>query len=317
MSNHEVALTKSETYIKSAMNALDRQMVLGLKTPKNFDVQGALGYTALKIMDSSYPISKEVIIDTMIRVAQKGLDPRKDQLYVLPNKKGQIMLMESYFGYEKLAYDIDLIEKGSVYADVVRKGEKVTFGGRTLEHEKTLETQDNDIIGAYAKAKINGIEISQYMTAYQISMSWSKTNSLDRNFVEETRKGQYGEYTVKTADTSKLVKGQLTAFNENQANFPVEMAKRTVIKNLLKPIVKSYAEASVAGTVEMSNENDETVIKEAEIVNDDFMLEETKTETETVKAESQQSTPEESQPTDNQEVEDIQFDFDNLARERV
>lgn len=273
---NEVQITSAEKYQKAALNTLQRQISMGVNIPKNFDAEGALGYTALAIVNSGFSVSKEVIVDTLIKVASKGLDPRKDQLYVIPNRKGQVMLMESYFGYEKLAYDIPEIERGSIYAEVVRQGETVEFKGRTLEHKKTLDTIDNDIIGAYAKVKIGGTEIAHYMSVYQISKSWSKTNSLDKNFVEEQRSNGYKSWTVKVADTSKITKGKLTAFNKNQEDFPEEMCKRTVIKTLLKPIIKSYAEATVAAAVDDNEEG--TVIKEAEVLDDDFELEEAKSE---------------------------------------
>ncbi|MGV8956595.1 recombinase RecT [Lactococcus lactis] len=270
---NEIQVTEAEKYQKAALNTLKRQVTMGVNIPKNFDAEGALGYTALTIAKSGFTISKEVIVETLIKIASKGLDPRKDQLYVIPNKKGEVMLMESYFGYEKLAYDISEIERGSVFAEVVRQGETVVFKGRTLEHEKSFEAIDNDIIGAYAKVKIRDEEIAHYMSAYQISKSWAKTNSLDKNFVEEQRHNNYGKtWTVKVADTSKIEKGKLTAFNKNQEDFPEEMCKRTVIKALLKPIVKSYAEPTVAAAID--NNQEETVIKEAEVLDADFLLEE-------------------------------------------
>lgn len=273
---NEVQITSAEKYQKAALNTLQRQISMGVNIPKNFDAEGALGYTALAIVNSGFSVSKEVIVDTLIKVASKGLDPRKDQLYVIPNRKGQVMLMESYFGYEKLAYDIPEIERGSIYAEVVRQGETVEFKGRTLEHKKSLDAIDNDIIGAYAKVKIGETEIAQYMSVYQISKSWSKTNSLDKNFVEEQRSNGYKSWTVKVADTSKITKGKLTAFNKNQEDFPEEMCKRTVIKTLLKPIIKSYAEATVAAAVDDDEEG--TVIKEAEVLDDDFELEDANNE---------------------------------------
>lgn len=300
---NEVALTKSEKYVESANRALERQMKLGLGYPKNFDVHGALAFTALKIMDSPYSstIKPETIIDAMIRVAQKGLDPRKDQLYILPNKKGEIMLMESYFGYEKLAYDIDEINKGSVYSDVVRKGETVDFTGRTLEHKKTLDTLDNEIIGAYAKVMINGEELALYMTVYQISLSWSKTNSLDYHAITEERSNGYKTWTVKVADTSVIEKGKLTAFNKNQKNHPVEMAKRTVIKNLLKPIIKSHAEASIAASFDASD-RDSTIIKEADVIEEEVLeIEESQPEIQEI-AESEQE-------AETQEAEELTLDI--------
>ena len=225
---NEIQVTTAEQYQKAALNTLKRQITMGVNIPKNFDAEGALGYTALAIVNSGFTVSKEVIVDTLIKVASKGLDPRKDQLYVIPNKKGQVMLMESYFGYEKLAYDIPEIERGSIFAEVVRQGETVSFKGRTLEHEKSFEAIDNDIIGAYAKVKIGDEEIAHYMSVYQISKSWSKTNSLDKNFIEEQRHNNYGNsWTVKVADTSKIEKGNLTAFNKNQEDFPEEMYENT------------------------------------------------------------------------------------------
>lgn len=293
---NEVQITSAEKYQKAALKTLQRQITMGVNIPKNFDAEGALGYTALAIVNSGFSVSKEVIVDTLIKVASKGLDPRKDQLYVIPNKKGQVMLMESYFGYEKLAYDIPEIERGSIYAEVVRQGETVEFKERTLEHKKSLEAIDNDIIGAYAKVKIGDTEIAHYMSVYQISKSWSKTNSLDKNFVEEQRSNGYKSWTVKVADTSKITKGKLTAFNKNQEDFPEEMCKRTVIKTLLKPIIKSYAEATVAAAVDDNEEG--TVIKEAEVLNDDFELEEAKSEQ--VEELKEQSTKENSQASEDQ-----------------
>lgn len=293
---NEVQITSAEKYQKAALNTLQRQITMGVNIPKNFDAEGALGYTALAIVNSGFSVSKEVIVDTLIKVASKGLDPRKDQLYVIPNKKGQVMLMESYFGYEKLAYDIPEIERGSIYAEVVRQGETVEFKGRTLEHKKSLDAIDNDIIGAYAKVKIGNTEIAHYMSVYQISKSWSKTNSLDKNFVEEQRSNGYKSWTVKVADTSKITKGKLTAFNKNQEEFPEEMCKRTVIKTLLKPIIKSYAEATVAAAVDDNEEG--TVIKEAEVLDDDFELEEANSEK--VGELKEQSTKENIQVSDDQ-----------------
>lgn len=272
---NEIQVTNAEQYQKAALNTLKRQIAMGVNIPKNFDAEGALGYTALAIVNSGFTVSKEVIVDTLIKVASKGLDPRKDQLYVIPNKKGQVMLMESYFGYEKLAYDIKEIERGSIYAEVVRHGEIVEFKGRTLEHKKSLDAIDNDIIGAYAKVKIGNTEIAHYMSVYQISKSWSKTNSLDKNFVEEQRSNGYKSWTVKVADTSKIEKGKLTAFNKNQEDFPEEMSKRTVIKALLKPIIKSYAEPTNAAALDNNEEG--TIVKEAEVLDDDFVLEEAET----------------------------------------
>lgn len=293
---NEVQITSAEKYQKAALNTLQRQITMGVNIPKNFDAEGALGYTALAIVNSGFTVSKEVIVDTLIKVASKGLDPRKDQLYVIPNKKGQVMLMESYFGYEKLAYDIPEIERGSIYAEVVRQGETVEFKGRTLEHKKSIDAIDNDIIGAYAKVKIGDTEIAHYMSVYQISKSWSKTNSLDKNFVEEQRSNGYKSWTVKVADTSKITKGKLTAFNKNQEDFPEEMCKRTVIKTLLKPIIKSYAEATVAAAVDDNEEG--TVIKEAEVLDDDFELEEANSEK--VEELKEQSTKENIQVSDDQ-----------------
>lgn len=65
-------------------------------------------------------------------------------------------------------------------------------------------------------------------------------------------------------------KGKLTAFNKNQEDFPEEMSKRTVIKALLKPIIKSYAEPTSAAALDNNEEG--TVIKEAEVLDDDFVL---------------------------------------------
>lgn len=312
---NEIQVTNAEQYQKAALNTLKRQINMGVNIPKNFDAEGALGYTALAIVNSGFTIPKEVIVDTLIKVASKGLDPRKDQLYVIPNKKGQVMLMESYFGYEKLAYDIKEIERGSIFAEVVRQGETVTFKGRTLEHEKSFESIDNDIIGAYAKVKIGDEEIAHYMSVYQISKSWSKTNSLDKNFVEEERHSNYGKsWTVKVADTSKIEKGKLTAFNKNQEDFPEEMSKRTVIKALLKPIIKSYAEPTNAAALD--NNEEVTVVKEAEVLDDDFVLEEAETkQVEMKQAETKQAENQKEEVKDSEKNESSENNEETTAEE--
>lgn len=312
---NEIQVTNAEQYQKAALNTLKRQINMGVNIPKNFDAEGALGYTALAIVNSGFTIPKEVIVDTLIKVASKGLDPRKDQLYVIPNKKGQVMLMESYFGYEKLAYDIKEIERGSIFAEVVRQGETVTFKGRTLEHEKSFKSIDNDIIGAYAKVKIGDEEIAHYMSVYQISKSWSKTNSLDKNFVEEERHSNYGKtWTVKVADTSKIEKGKLTAFNKNQEDFPEEMSKRTVIKALLKPIIKSYAEPTNAAALD--NNEEVTVVKEAEVLDDDFVLEEAETkQVEMKQAETKQAENQKEEVKDSEKNESSENNEETTAEE--
>ena len=312
---NETQVTTAEQYQKAALSTLKRQITMGVNIPKNFDAEGALGYTALAIVNSGFTVSKEVIVDTLIKVASKGLDPRKDQLYVIPNKKGQVMLMESYFGYEKLAYDISEIERGSIFAVVVRQGETVTFKGRTLEHEKSFEAIDNDIIGAYAKVRIRDEEIAHYMSAYQISKSWSKTNSLDKNFIEEQRRNNYGKsWTVKVADTSKIEKGKLTAFNKNQEDFPEEMSKRTVIKALLKPIIKSYAEPTNAAALDNNEEG--TVIKEAEVLDDDFVLEEAETkQAETKQVETKQEENQKEEVKDSEEIKSSENNKETTAED--
>ncbi len=81
-------------------------------------------------------------------------------------------------------------------------------------------------------------------------------------------------------------------------DFPEEMSKRTVIKALLKPIIKSYAEPTSAAALDNNEEG--TVIKEAEVLDDDFVLEEAETkQVETPKEEVQAS--EQTEPSENNE----------------
>ena len=66
------------------------------------------------------------------------------------------------------------------------------------------------------------------------------------------------------------------------------MCIRDSIKALLKPIIKSYAEPTSAAALDNNEEG--TVIKEAEVLDDDFVLEEAETkQVETPKEEVQAS----------------------------
>ena len=78
------------------------------------------------------------------------------------------------------------------------------------------------------------------------------------------------------------------------------MSKRTVIKALLKPIIKSYAEPTNAAALDNNEEG--TVIKEAEVLDDDFVLEEAETPKEEVQVSEQIESSENNEETTAEEL---------------
>ena len=90
------------------------------------------------------------------------------------------------------------------------------------------------------------------------------------------------------------------------------MCKRTVIKALLKPIIKSYAEPTNAAALDNNEEG--TVIKEAEVLDDDFVLEEAETkqaETKQVETKQTETKQEENQKEEVKDSEEIKSSENN------
>lgn len=180
-----------------------------LTFPKGYSVgnQLKLIYTSLVqngAIDKATPIS---IAQAMAEAVIQGLEIDKKQVYFIAYDK-KMTMFRSYYGdiavakRTKLVKDIRarVIYKGDEYElDTNEDGEEIIVG-----HKTRLENKDNAIEGAYAWAELpNGKRNYCIMTWNEIQKNWSK---------------------------SKNAGGSV------QKDFPQEMAKRTVIRRLVKMI---------------------------------------------------------------------------------
>lgn len=188
--------------------------------PKGYNVgnQLKLMYTNLvqkNLIEGCTPIS---IGQALTEATIQGLEIDKNQVYFI--KYGnKLQMFRAYFGDVAVAKQTHLVNdirarviyKGDEYElDVNEDGEEIISG-----HKTRLENKDNEIIGAYAWAELpNGKRIYCIMTIKEIKTSWRK---------------------------SKTFNQQTSVHNE----YPQEMAKRTVIRRLVKTIFNTSSSLSV------------------------------------------------------------------------
>lgn len=185
--------------------------------PKGYNVgnQLKLMYTNLvqkNLIEGCTPIS---IGQALTEATIQGLEIDKNQVYFI--KYGnKLQMFRSYFGDVAVAKQTHLVTdirarviyQGDDYElDVNEDGEEFISG-----HKTRLENKDNEIIGAYAWAELpNGRRTYCIMTIKEIKTSWRKSKA-----------------------------GQ-SVHNE----YPQEMAKRTVIRRLVKTIFNTSSSLSV------------------------------------------------------------------------
>ena len=185
------------------------------------------GYNAGNALKSAYLILKqtvdknkkpvlqscteESIANALLDMVVQGLNPGARQCYFIAYGT-KLQLQRSYFGDVAVARRVAGLK--DIYAEVVREGEVFEYvidpaagKKKIIEHKVSLSTADNPIIGAYAVAIFDdGSSDVEIMTKKQIDQSWSQSKN-------------------KGSDIFK--------------KFPEEMAKRTVIRRLLKTYVNS------------------------------------------------------------------------------
>ena len=146
----------------------------------------------------------------MLRMVTQGLDPLRAQCYFVAYG-GKLECQRSYFGTISLArrYGMKSVEAAAIYEGDEVKISMNPDGSRRIEVVHSFANQKIEkLIGAYAIVTMeDGYVHSEIMTIQQIRQSWMKSKN-------------YG-------------KGP-------QAEFPDEMAKRTVTQRALKWIVNTY-----------------------------------------------------------------------------
>lgn len=179
--------------------------------PDNYNYVNAVKYAALVITQTKglQDCTKASVVQALSDMALQGLDVQRKQGYFI--KYGnELKFFRSYFGDVAAAMQTKLIKdiKAVVIYDgdefetnIVNDEEVVTL------HKTSFKNRDNEIIGAYAVAILpEGAKRYCIMTKKEIDKNWAKSTNKD---------------------------------NQVQKDFPQEMAKRTVIRRLVKLLFNS------------------------------------------------------------------------------
>ena len=183
-----------------------------LEFPKNYNYVSAVKYAALVISQTKQlaECTKSSIAQALSDMALQGLDISKKHGYFI--KYGnELKFFRSYLG------DVAAIMQSGFVKDIKAL---VVYEGDTFEtgivndeevvlcHQTSFVNKDNPIIGAYAVAILpEGAKTYCIMTKKEIDKSWAKSTN---------------------------------ANNITQRDFPQEMAKRTVIRRLVKMLFTRF-----------------------------------------------------------------------------
>ena len=177
-----------------------------LEFPKNYNYVSAVKYAALVISQtkSLCDCTKSSVAQALSDMALQGLDISKKHGYFI-KFANELKFFRSYLG------DVAAIMQSGFVKDikalVVYEGDTFETGivndeEIVLAHQTSFANKDNPIIGAYAVAILpEGAKIYCIMTKKEIDKSWAKSTNTN---------------------------------NTTQRDFPQEMAKRTVIRRLVK-----------------------------------------------------------------------------------
>lgn len=183
-----------------------------LEFPKNYNYVSAVKYAALVISQtkSLCDCTKSSIAQALSDMALQGLDISKKHGYFI-KYANELKFFRSYLG------DVAAIMQSGFVKDIKAL---VVYEGDTFEtgivndeevvlcHQTSFANKDNPIIGAYAVAILpEGAKTYCIMTKKEIDKSWAKSTNTN---------------------------------NITQRDFPQEMAKRTVIRRLVKMLFTRF-----------------------------------------------------------------------------
>ena len=183
-----------------------------LEFPKNYKYVSAVKYAALVISQtkSLSECTKSSIAQALSDMALQGLDISKKHGYFI-KYANELKFFRSYLG------DVAAIMQSGFVKDIKAL---VVYEGDTFEtgivndeevvlcHQTSFANKDNPIIGAYAVAILpEGAKTYCIMTKKEIDKSWAKSTNTN---------------------------------NITQRDFPQEMAKRTVIRRLVKMLFTRF-----------------------------------------------------------------------------
>ena len=179
--------------------------------PENYNYVNSIKYAALVISQTKglSDCTKPSVVQALSDMALQGLDVQRKQGYFI-KYANELKFFRSYFGDVAAAMQTKLIK--DVKAVVVYDGDEFETGIENdeevvIHHKTSFKNRDNPIIGAYAVAILpEGAKRYCVMTKKEIDKNWAKSTNKE---------------------------------NSVQKDFPQEMAKRTVIRRLVKLLFNS------------------------------------------------------------------------------
>jgi len=166
-----------------------------------------LMYTSIVQNGSIAKVTNVSVGEALVEAVIQGLEIDKKQVYFIA-RGNKLTMFRSYYGDVKVALETGLVT--DIRARVIYKDDEYEIDTNKdgeeiiINHRTRLENHDKDIIGAYAWADCpDGKRHYCIMTKKEIDTNWSKSSDPSRNV---------------------------------QKDFPQEMAKRSVIRRLVKMI---------------------------------------------------------------------------------
>ena len=211
VSKQEVAAAIGNTSIADSIlksfDVLANQGQLAFPKGYAYGNQLKLMYTSLAQNGSLAKVTAVSVGEALVEAVIQGLEIDKKQVYFIA-RGNKLTMFRSYYGDVKVALETGLVT--DIRARVIYKDDEYdistnSYGEETvINHRTRLENHDKEIIGAYAWADCpDGKRHYCIMTKKEIDKNWSKSSDPSRNV---------------------------------QKDFPQEMAKRSVIRRLVKMI---------------------------------------------------------------------------------
>lgn len=244
---NKVSLRTQEGLIAVAQSYLNHNGDVVL--PPNYDVNDAVKALYLKTIQTvdkqKRPVlevcTRESIEQVVQNYVSKGLNISKNQCYLVCYGN-TLTLQESYFGKQKQA---NAYAGVTINSNVIYEGEKVNIvvrpnGTKIIEHTPDFSKFNVDkIVGAYAIAVNDNGDVvdSDIMTMAEIKKSWAKSQS--------------------GGDVHK--------------QFPVEMARKTVIGRLAKRFINTSDDSNKFEVInsDMGNYYENEEINAAVVIEDE------------------------------------------------
>lgn len=228
------AIVKKETVDVVAARVRQFQESGQLHLPPNYSAENAMKSAWLLIQETTdkdkrpalQVCTKESIANALLYMVVQALNPAKKQCYFVVYGK-QLVCQRSYFGSMAVAKMVDETID-DIVAEVVYQGDKFRYqidkGKKyVMEHEQDIENVGKPIIAAYAMVldKNGDVTRTEIMTMEQIKQAWKQSQTKPVND-----------------------DGSLNA-KSTHAKFTADMAKKTVINKVCKPIINASSDSNL------------------------------------------------------------------------